>query len=264
MNFSKVTLTGPTGDFVELGVYDFVQRSGFTLERASIQPASRVVFSDNLPLVPGGIVAPGRITGRIVELSGTVVGNDDQETYNLARELVLVTKDRGFSPILVTYEAGGIDLELEGFLSGVVEIRPVEDSAWLSYSLTIECADPVAKAEPKEELIPGEVEVGGNADVFPTITLDLTGEVTSVRVSSTTAGEFVQLDGVASAALQIVIDTRPGFERVEVDGVSALNLLNLSSVFFNLVPGTNDITVTVLTGTGSAVGTINWRNGFLL
>lgn len=264
MNFKKVTLTAPDGQFVELGSYNPVLRSGFTLEESSIQVASRVVFSNNLPLVPGGIVAPGRISGRVVELSGTVVGADDLETYNLARELVTVTRDTGFTPVNIAYEAGGIDLELEGFLTGSVEFTPVEGSPWLSYSLTLECADPVAKAEQQEEMIPGDVVTGGTSNVFPSILLNLTGEVTSVRVGSTTVGEFIQLDGLSAAAEEVFIDTRPGFETVEVDGVAALNLLNLASSFFALVPGINAIQVQVLSGTGSADGVIVWKDGYLL
>lgn len=263
MNFKKVTLTAPNGQFVELGEYNSASRSGFTLERSSIQPAPRIVFSDNLPLVPGGIVAPGKLAGRTVELSGTVVGNDDSETYNLARDLVAVTRDRGFNPVVISYEAGGIDLELEGFLSGSVEIVPVERSPWFTYFLTLECADPVAKGEQEEETIPGNVVTGGTTEVFPSILLEFTGEVTSVRVNSPTAGEFVQLDGLSALAEEVLIDNRPGFEVVEVDGVSALNLLNVASTFFALLPGVNVIEVTVLAGTGSASGSIAWRDGYV-
>jgi hypothetical protein len=264
MNFKKVTLTAPNGQFVELGGYNAVSRSGFTLEDSSIQVAPRIVFSDNLPLVPGGIVAPGRIAGRIVELSGTIVGNDDLETYNLARELVTVTRDTGFTPVNIAYEAGGVDLELEGFLSGSVEISPADGSPWLTYSLTLECADPIAKAEQQEEMIPGDVVTGGTSEVFPSILLTLTGEVTSVRVGSTTVGEFVQLDGLSATAEEVFIETRPGFETVEVDSVAALNLLNLASSFFPLAPGINAIQVEVLAGTGSAAGVMVWKDGFLL
>jgi hypothetical protein len=219
------------------------------------------MFVANLPLVAGGVVAPGRAETRTVELSGIVVATSYRRAHQLFRQLVRVVADRGPDPVGIFYTPDDVQLELAGYLSGSVEAQPA-GGTFLRYRLTLECPDPVAKGDGKTaDLTAGPVN-GGDAPVWPTLTLTLSGTVTSLRVGSTTTGDFVELAGLSGSV--VFIDSRPGFETVEVDGVAALDTLTTASTFFPLLPGGNDLYVTVLAGGGSAAGQVEWRDGWLL
>lgn len=264
MNFKTVTLTAPTSETVTLGNFDKATLSGYTLTGSSIQAAERQVFSSNLPLVAGGIVAPGRVSVRRVELSGLVIAPTDEAAYLLARALYEVVRDRGVDPVVISYNPDGVAaVELEGFLTGEMTVEPFQGGPWLSYTMTLECPDPIAKGEPQSDVITSPITNAGNANTWPTVVVALSGTVTSVRIGSTTTAEFVQLDGLAGTETEVVVSTRPGFETVEVDGVAALDKLTLDSTFFPLVPGDNDLYVTVLAGGGSATATVDWRDGWV-
>lgn len=263
MNLKNVRLTASDGSFVTLGDVDVTTGTGYTLSRTEMNAGGRQVFVSNLPLVAGGIVAPGRQRTRTVRLEGLVMAGTDQAVQALARLLVAVTADRGTDPVTITYMPEQQELTLEGQLTGSVELEPFERGPYMRYSLELECANPVAQADVQSQSAATAVVNGGDAAVPPVIQVTLSGTVTSLRVGSNTTGEYVQLDGLSSATT-VDIDFRPGFELVEVDGVAALNLLNLASTFFLLLPGENDLYVTVLAGGGSASAVVEWRDGFLL
>lgn len=262
MNLKTVRLVGPSGETLTLGVLDD-PGLGFTLERTGFDAAERAQFASTLPLVPGGIVAPGRLSFRSLRISGLLVAPTDLEAAGLARQLTFLLRDAGTNPVSIFYTPELDELELSGFLAGTVRFQAVERGPWLRYEFDLECPDPVALGDPQEEDITAEIVNSGTAPTWPTLRLVLSGTVTSVRVGSNTTGDFVQLDGLTSPD-EVLITSRPGFETVEVDGVAALDTLNFASTFFPLLPGGNDLYVTVLTGGGSAVGTVEWRDGYLL
>lgn len=262
MNLKTVRLIGPTGETLTLGVLD-APGVGFTLEQTRFNAAERAQFASNLPLVSGGIVAPGRLSFRSLRISGLLVAPTDLEVAGLARQLTFLLRDAGTDPVLVQYTPELDELELAGFLTGTVRFDPVERGPWMRYDFELECPDPVALGEAQEEDITETLTNAGTAPTWPTITVALSGTVTSLRVGSTTTGDFVQLDGLTSPD-EVVIRSRPGFEAVEVDGVAALDTLNFASTFFPLLPGGNDLFVTVLAGGGNATAQVEWRDGYLL
>lgn len=262
MNLRTVTLIGPTGETVTLGT--LTSGAGYTLESTVFDAADRAQLAAPLPLVTGGVVAPGRLSFRTLRMSGVIVATSDAQAAQLARELVFALRDAGTDSVLVRYTPEATELELAGFLTGTVALRPVDGSMWLRYDFELQCPDPVALAGPQTQSIATPVVNGGSAPTWPTITATLTGVVTSLRVGSTTTGEFVQLDGLSGTVAEVVIRSRPGFETVELDGVAGLDKLNVASTFFPLLPGANDLYVTVLAGTGSATAQVDWRDGYLL
>ena len=261
MNLKTVRLTGPAGEVITLGVLD--SGAGYTLDSTRLDAAERSQFAAALPLVPGGVVAPGRLSFRSVRISGLLVAPTDIEVAGLARQLTFLLRDAGTDPVLINYTPELDELELSGFLRGAVRFEPVQGGPWMSYDFEIECPDPVALGDPQEEDIEAELVNRGTAPTWPTIRAVLSGTVTSLRIGSNTTGDFIQLDGL-SAASEVVVTSRPGFETVEVDGVAALDKLTFTSTFFPLLPGGNDLYVTVLAGGGSATATVEWRDGFLL
>jgi hypothetical protein len=262
VNLKTVRLVGPSGETLTLGVLDD-PGLGFTLERTGFDAAERAQFSSNLPLVAGGVVAPGRQSFRSLRISGLLVAPTDLEAAGLARQLVFLLRDAGTDPVSVFYTPELDELELSGFLTGAVRFEPVERGPWLRYEFELECPDPVALGDSQEDDIDETLTNAGTAPTWPTITVTLSGTVTSLRVGSNTTGDYVQLDGLTSPD-EVVIVSRPGFETVEVDGVAALDTLTVASTFFPLLPGDNDLYVTVLAGGGSATAQAEWRDGFLL
>ena len=261
MNLKTVRLTGPTGEAITLGVLD--AGAGYTLDSTRFNAAERVQFSSALPLVPGGVVAPGRLSFRSVRISGLLVAPTDIEVAGLARDLTFLLRDAGTDPVLITYTPELDELELSGFLTGTVRFEPVQGGPWMSYDFEIECPNPVALGDPQEEDITEELVNRGTAPTWPTIRATLSGTVTSLRIGSNTTGDFVQLDGL-SAVSEVLVVAQPGFETVELDGVAGLDKLTFTSTFFPLLPGANDLYVTVLAGGGSATATVEWRDGYLL
>ena len=261
MNLKTVRLTGPLGEVITLGVIE--GGSGYTLDSTEFNAAERSQFSSSLPLVAGGVVAPGRLSFRTVRISGLLIASTDLEVAGLARQLTFLLRDAGTDPVLINYTPELDELELSGFLRGAVQFSPVQGGPWMSYDLEIECPDPIALGDPQEEDITEELVNRGSAPTWPTIRVTLSGTVTQLKVGSNTTGDFIQLDAL-SAVTEVLITTRPGFETVLLDGLAGLDTINFASTFFPLLPGANDLYVTVLAGGGSATATVEWRDGYLL
>lgn len=261
MNLKTVRLTGPTGEVITLG--SLTGGVGYTLDSTEFDVADRAQFAAALPLVSGGVVAPGRLSFRTVSVSGLLVASTDVAVAQLARQLTFLLRDVGTDPIIINYTPESTELELRGYLSGSVQLRPVDGGPWMSYEFELDCPDPVALGPSNSGNITATLTNAGTAPTWPTITLTLSGTVTDLRVGSTTTGEYIQLDGL-SAVTEVVIETRPGFELVTLDGLAGLDKLAVASTFFPLLPGGNSLYVTVLTGGGSATGVVDWRDGYLL
>ena len=267
MNLRTVTLTVPNSTPVVLGAVDYSTSEGFTLERSAIYTPPRRLGTSDLPLVQGGVVVPGRYELRTVELAGTIVAPTAAAAHVLYRALVETVRDRGNTATTITFDPEGDgDRELEGFLDGEVEASPA-GGPYLAYRLRLVCPDPVAYATTINTETAGNapgtaMTNAGNALVYPTITATLSGTVTSLRVGSTTAGAYVQLDDLA-AGTTLVIETAPGFETVTLDGSPILNKVAVASRFWGIEPGVNELYRTVLLGGGSATVSVSWRDGWV-
>jgi hypothetical protein len=261
VNLKTVRLTGPSGEVITLGVLE--AGAGYTLDSTQFDAAERAQFAAPLPLVAGGVVAPGRLSFRSVRISGLLVASTDIEVAGLARQLTFLLRDAGTDSVLIHYTPELDEQELSGFLRGAVRFEPVQGGPWMSYDFEIECPDPVALGDSQEEDITVELVNRGTAPTWPTIRVVLSGTVTQLRVGSNTTGDFVQLDALSGVS-EVLITTRPGFETVELDGLAGLDTINFASTFFPLLPGANDLYVTVLAGGGSATATVEWRDGYLL
>jgi hypothetical protein len=235
--------------------------AGFTLEELSLNAAPRTVYKSDLPLISGGLVAPGRATYRTVVAAGMIVGADANAVQVLRASLISACADRGLEPVAVRWVSDGVERELKGFLDGSVEITST-GSHFLSYSFTLICPDPVAQSTTVSNGVLGtSVSNSGSSEVWPTFSVEFAGTVTSVRVGNSTTGEYLQLDDLP-AGVDLEIVTSPGFEAITLDGVSILNCLAVTSRFPSLQPGANDVYVTVLSGGGSAAGTLTWHAGW--
>jgi hypothetical protein len=265
-----VTLTSATGASVTLGRVAFAAGSayGYTLDRADLSPAPREPRKQALPLVGGGVVTPGRRGIRTVELDGQVIGRTPAEANALARQLVALVGDEGDDGYTtVTYTPEGTTVALTGTLDGPVDLDHRGGST-IAYRLRLVCPDPLAYAVTGRTVTasaaPGTAfTANGNAEVWPRIEVVATGTVTGLRVGNTATGRFVQLDGLTLTTGQaVVIDTRPGYEAVTVNGVNGMGKRNANSRWPSFVPGANRLYATVLGGGGTVAVTATFRDGW--
>lgn len=264
MNLTQVTLLRGAKT-VTLGV--LTDGEGFTLERSTLNPGSRVLDRSELPLVNGQTVTPGRLSGRVVELSGTIVADTRQDAHALYEDLVACVGDAGATPVTVRYTPRSTTVELDGYLDGAVTVEPA-GGPWLTYTLTLVCPDPVAKSQTTQTATvgtfasPATVTNAGDATVWPVVTVTIDGTVTSLRVGNQDTGDYVELDALP-AGDELVIETAPGRESVLLDGVPVMDALTSASRFFGLRAGTNEVYRTKLAGSGSITASVDWRDGWV-
>lgn len=268
MNLAQVTLSAAGHPGITLGTLTRTSGAveGFTLETASISPAERSLFTENLPLVPGGVVTPGRLSTRSVDLAGTVVAATAAEARAAAQSLIALTADRGDVFVTITYNNGEEDVFLEGLLDGAVQLSAV-GGPMMNYALRLTCPDPIAKnvTASTQSLAahPGAACVNaGNADVWPSFTVNVPSTATGIRVGNSTTGLSLTLNDLSGGG-ELVLSSAPGYETALLDDVSVIGNLSYASRFFPFEPGSNSTYLTVVSGTGSATGVATWRSGWV-
>lgn len=265
MLLEQITLIG-NGATIVLGDLTFDEDSnatGYTIDRADLDPADYMVRKEDLPLAYGGVVTQGPPTYREVSITGMVLGTSATHAHELRRELVACL--RGQVSIRYTPEAD--ELELIGRLDGSIDFSEA-GGPYLSYQMKIACADPVAyKVEASSAEIattPGtECMNEGDGPVWPSFSFEVTsGTVTGAKVTNSTSGRYLELTGLSLTTGDVIeITSQPGYEDVLIEGVSSLDKLTLGSRFFDLRPGVNTL-IKVITGGGADV-TAGWRSGWV-
>lgn len=255
MNLKTLTLAPVSGNPITLGVVTYVNgsASGFTIDELTIDPSSRRLTIQELPLVTGSLVAPGKLGERNVVVSGIIVAENAQNVRTLRRQLIEVLRDSGVNHVAVKWTPEAVEVGLTGFLNGAVECSPA-GGHFLNYTFTVTCADPVAYAvTTSTQTIGGTATTLGNAEVFPTIQVNTTAA--TVVISNTTTLQTMTLTSMTNGVC--VISTKPGFESITLGGVSIMQKLSSASKFISLQPGAN-----VITCTGCA-GLMGWYNGWV-
>jgi hypothetical protein len=268
MNLRQITLVPPGAPSITLGSVTYTGGApvGYTLEDLRLDPADRTLSVVPLPLVAGGLVAPGRLSFRVIEAEGMIVGANAAAVRTLRRTLVAALADRDASPVTVRWDPGVGVVETYGFLDGAVEVTAT-GSHFVRYSFRLVCPDPVAYsttvATTPLAAFPGTVvQNSGSAEVWPELTISTSGTVTSLRVGNSSTQRYLQLDNLTGTGA-ITVVTAPGYETVVRGGVPLLQTVNIASKFFGLAPGANALYVTVLSGGGSASGSAVWRAGWV-
>lgn len=259
-------LIGPDGTTVTLGALAVSSGSvsGFTLELVEMSPASRPVVSAPLPLVEGSLVSAGRLTSRQVRVGGMIVASSHAAVQTLRSQLARVLGDFGESETLIRWERDGADVELAGYLDGILQFAST-GSRFLRFDFTLTCQNPVALATDISSATVAStssevVSSFGSARVWPYIEVTLSGDVSGLKVGNNDTGETLELSGLTGTLLKV--ECRPGFESVLQDGTSALQLLSDDSQFPAIRPGENTLSVEVSEGTGSASAVFMWRDGW--
>ncbi len=105
----------------------------------------------------------------------------------------------------------------------------------------------------------GSLNNYGDLKVYPTITI--TGPITTPRVTNTTTGEYIELNGLSLSTTSdsVIITYDQDTLSIAQAGVSKLNLLTSASTLFKVTTGTNNFTITGATVGSGMTGTISCR-----
>jgi Phage tail protein len=138
--------------------------------------------------------------------------------------------------------------------------------------------------ESSREVGPGETEttwfpflplVLGASDAFASFTLNndgdtpawpvvtVTGPGQEVTASNLTTGDTWHVTGAIEAGQELVVDARPGFKEVSVDGSNAFHRLTPESTLWPLIPGPNRVEVSMAITDPSSLIRFTWRRNWL-
>lgn len=112
------------------------------------------------------------------------------------------------------------------------------------------------------------VTLNNDGDVSSPVEITFKGTATNPIVLNKTTGEFIKVNRVLDATDKLIISTKFGDKRVEIENAegvrtNAFNWLDIESTFFQLVTGDNEIEYTSDTGTDLTTVEIKWRNRYL-
>ena len=257
MNLKQITLIPASGPNLVLGsvVYTGGAPSGFTIDTLELDPAPRRLYTSELALVPGAVVAPGQLGARDVRVSGTIVGADAEAVRALRATLVRTLNDGSGGTVGVRWTTEGTTRQVEGHLTGTVECRST-GSHFLEYGFTVVCANPVAFSTSTSTGAWGSATPLNNlgpASAWPELVI--TATATSVTVANSTTAESLTISPVLVGNV-ITVVTEPGYELITIAGVAVLNKMSPTSRFPRLAPGLN--TTTITGGTATATWYAGW------
>ena len=105
----------------------------------------------------------------------------------------------------------------------------------------------------------GIISNAGNTTTFPLITI--TGPCVNPQVSNITSGQFLKINYTLAISDTLVLDTN--YRTVTLNGVNRRALLDNSSSWFALSPGTSYYTF-VASGTGTGTScVVSWQNAYI-
>lgn len=255
MNLKTLTVAPQSGDPIVLGVVTYVDgsASGYTLDYVRANPGSRRLNVQELPLVTGSQISPGKMAERNVEVSGTIVGPDAAAVRVLRRKLIEALADRGLDYVVLKWTPENTEVGVSGYLNGAVECSD-QGGHFLGYTFMVTCPDPVAYAlTSSAQTIGGVATTLGNATVYPQI--QVTTSAATVVIANSTTLETLTLNNMTNGVLAVV--NKPGIESVTLNGVSIMDKLASGSKFLSLRPGANTITCT------GCSGLMGWYNGWI-
>ena len=83
-----------------------------------------------------------------------------------------------------------------------------------------------------------------NGDVDTPIILEIVGKATNPKITNLITGEFIKVNRTLQDGDKLIISTEFGNKKVELNGISVFNYIDLESTFFSLGVGDNLIELT--------------------
>lgn len=236
--------------------------------------------------VDGGYVSSQLYGFRTITLSGFYIGKNCEEADQLRLDLMTKLHIRYLYPVLITTFSGrhyfteayitDVKSDITGPLAG-------------EYQITLICPDPIIydggdgispDSAIMEQMfykekdggfkidypvpvqwtagqLSTEIKNSGTVDNLPKITLR--GKFTNPKITNITTKKFIKLNLETKQDDVVVIDMR---ERVITkNGVTVAFLKTEDSVWWNLIPGSNFLTLETDSKDDNNYGTITWKNG---
>jgi hypothetical protein len=172
-----------------------------------------------------------------------------------------------------SYEAGLEELaeEFPNLNVGHLLFRAV----WPYWLDTTEQSVSVAQGTAMQTWFPFLPLILGASDAFAAFTVTVTGDVPSwpvitvtgpgqeVTATNDSTGDSWTVSGSLAAGSKLIVDTRPSYKGVTVDGANAYPRLTAGSSLWPLLPGGNRVTVSMALTDPGSLAVFSWRNAWL-
>lgn len=138
------------------------------------------------------------------------------------------------------------------------EVKSVEIVSWIG-GLTFPLRLPTTFALAGEE----SINVINSGDVDTPMQIEIRGKATKPMIQNTRTGEFIKINRTLIEGDTLIITTEFGKKRVEQNGISVFNYIDIDSTFFDLRVGDNIITMTTDDLDDEASVKITYSNRYL-
>lgn len=139
-----------------------------------------------------------------------------------------------------------------------IEAKSAEIVSWIG-GLTFPLKLPTTFSLAGEE----SINVINSGDVDTPMQIEIRGKATKPMIQNTRTGEFIKINRTLIEGDTLIITTEFGKKRVEQNGISVFNYIDISSTFFDLRVGDNVITMTTEDLNDDANVKITYKNRYL-
>lgn len=108
-----------------------------------------------------------------------------------------------------------------------------------------------------------QINIINNGDVETPVTIDISGKATNPCIKNLTTGEYIKVNRAMLEKDSLRITTEFGNKRVEQNGESVFNYIDLNSTFFSLKTGDNIIQMTTDDVQDDASVRISYKNRYI-
>ena len=264
-----LTYTNPSGTTLTLSQtpYLITKLSGIDAPRLAVQEKF-APYQDGSTYIdalfqPRDIVVEGAISGSPVDLT-------DIATARRALVAALTPKS-GIGTLTYTWDGGSFAIAAIPVSSPVLPNK-LATEPFQRFQITFHCPDPYWRSVAATnlsvvylgyslefpaggiEFVPGGIllsELGGIkgqmqnitivGDVPSPVTLVFYGPADNPKITNNTTGEYIRIEKTLATGEAITVTTDFGNKTVTIGGVNAMQYLDLSSIFFLLQPGINQL-----------------------
>lgn len=241
-----------------------------------------IIYTQKSPNQDGVTEVGDSLEPRDINIEGSINSTNKEEILKHRRTLIQV-----FNPKL----KGKLRYQLGSFIKEVnckVEYAPIfpsVESKFKKFLIQLYCPNPfwLDDFETSEEIttwvggmrfplrLPTKFAMAGakiinivnKGDAETPIKLEIIGPATNPKILNKTTGEYIKVNRTLSNEDILTITTDFGNKRVEQNGVSVFNYIDLSSTFFNLGVGDNVIELTTDDVNDNAKIKISYYNRYL-
>lgn len=112
-------------------------------------------------------------------------------------------------------------------------------------------------------LVGQSVEMVNNGHVKSPVRITFSGAATNPKILNETTGEYIKILKTLISTDVITVDTAFDQRTVKLNGVNAMQYLDLASTFWGLEPGVNDVSFTDDVASTSAQCLVEWNDQYI-